>query len=183
MKIRLPHICLFLLATTFICGSCTNKTHDNYFLRIYEGEHFELGVQSGYINLTGDTVIALGKYYHCYTDTMRNFGIVLTQESKCLAVDLNEKVLFEVFWYDNGPDYIKDGLFRIKQDGKVGYANTKGEIVIPPKFDCAFPFNAGIAKVSVSCTSIADGEHIRWESDKWFYIDTTGKEIEKQMFD
>ena len=60
------------------------------------------------------------------------------------AIDSNGNFLFEVFPYDNGPDYPSDGLIRILEKGQVGYANLAGEIVIDPRFECAYPFENGV---------------------------------------
>ncbi len=150
----------------------------NYLIKIYEGEFDEIGVRSGYVNQTGDTIIPLGKFYYCYTDTLKNFAIVLDHNGICLAIDKNEKIVFQVQWYDNGPDPISDGLFRIIIDGKTGYSNENGEIVIEPKFDCTNPFVNGKAKVAYTCELIADGEHTRMKSNEWFYINKKGNRIE-----
>ena len=47
---------------------------------------------------------------------------------KWVIMDSKKKVLYEIFPYDNGPDYPSEGLFRIVQNGKIGYAheNTYG---------------------------------------------------------
>ena len=50
------------------------------------------------------------------------------------------KELFYVFKYDNGPDYIQEGLFRImNEDGLVGFADSLGNVVIKPQFKFAYP--------------------------------------------
>jgi hypothetical protein len=123
----------------------------------------------GYINNQGDTIIKLGKYQYCFTDTFRKIAIVLKND-KIIAIDRNECELFEVFKVDNGPDYVSDGLFRIIKNNKIGFANVDGKIIIDPQFDCAFPFENGKAKVSKNCKTISDGENSKWESDNWFYI-------------
>ena len=89
-----------------------------------------------------------------------------------------ENILYIVFPFDNGPDYVSDGLFRILIDGKIGYADSAtGKIIIQPQFDCAWQFENGVAKVSTDCTTKSDGEHSTWLSESWFYIDRTGKNV------
>lgn len=151
--------------------------NDDYLLKVFEGEFDEPGVESGYVNLAGDTVVPVGKYHYCYTDTLRIFAIVLKKEGGFAAIDRNDSELFEVFGYDNGPDHIVEGLFRIIKNGNIGYANKEGEIVIKPQFDCAFPFKNGKAKVSYDCSTVPEGEYSSWESESWFYINKTGKKI------
>jgi hypothetical protein len=158
-------------------AALSQGNNDNYLIKIFEGKYDELGVKCGYVDSKGDTVIPFGEYYYCYTDTLRNFAVVLKNKGGLAAIDKNDKELFEVFWYDNGPDHIADGLFRIIKNGKIGYANNIGIIVIEPQFYCAFPFEDGRAKVSLDCNSTSDGDHSKWESDKWFYINKEGQEI------
>ncbi|OWY23051.1 hypothetical protein B6N25_05630 [Sphingobacteriales bacterium TSM_CSS] len=130
-----------------------------------------------YLNARGDTMIAAGKYTAAFTDTFRNFAIVYRPERGFIAINKKEQVLFEVFAYDNGPDYPQNGLFRIVRNGKIGYANLRGQEVIPPQYACAYPFTDGMAKVSLQCTQQPNGEHTEWQSNSWFYIDTKGKKI------
>ena len=81
---------------------------------------------------------------------------------------------FEIFKYDNGPDYFSEGLIRIIKDGKIGYANELGKIVIDPQYDCAWPFANGKASVSNNCSIEMEGEHKIWISENWINIDKKG---------
>lgn len=166
---------LFLNLTITISGFSQLK--DDYLIKVFKGKYDEVGVESGYMNLKGDTVIPFGKYYYCYTDTLKNFAIVLKKKGPLIGIDRNENELFEVYWSDNGPDHVAEGLFRIKKDGKIGYSDTNGKIVIKPQFDCAFPFEKGKAKVSNDCKTVPDGEYSRWISENWKYIDSNGQTI------
>jgi hypothetical protein len=136
--------------------------------------------EGGYMNETGQIVIPAGKYAMCYTDTFKTFAIVAKRNVGIVGIDRNENELYKVFVFDNWPDEASEGLFRIMQDGKVGYADSKtGVVVISPKYKCAFPFLDGKAKVSYDCEEISDytGEHKVWHSDNWFYITHTGSLI------
>lgn len=134
----------------------------------------------GYKNLSGDTIIPLGKYVICYTDTFKTFAIVLTQQNGFVAIDRQENILYQVFPFDNGPDLVSDGLFRIIENSKIGFADSMtGKVIIKPQFDCAWPFKHGVAKVSMECTERSDGEYKTWLSDKWYYIDKLGKTVKK----
>ncbi|MFT4094143.1 MAG: WG repeat-containing protein [Niabella sp.] len=48
--------------------------------------------------------------------------------------------------YDNGPDYLEEGLFRFVENGKIGFANPDGLKIIDAKYDFATPFSNGIAE-------------------------------------
>ncbi len=132
----------------------------------------------GYKNQNGDTIIELGKYNFCFTDTFKTYAIVADKNFGFVAIDRRQNILYKVFPFDNGPDYAVDGLFRIMTNNKVGYADeATGKVIIKPQFDCAFPFENGIAKVGLNCTTHSDGEHSYWTSDNWFYINKKGRKV------
>lgn len=97
--------------------------------------------------------------------------VLLVEAGGWLYVDENLESPYEVFMFDNGPDYSVEGLYRIRQNGKIGYADaTTGEIVIDPLYQCAYPFEGGQAKVSFVCDFVKEGGHFAWISETWFYI-------------
>lgn len=151
-------------------------TNANLLLLIHEGEPYELGIPCGYVNSWGDTIVPIGKYPICWSDSSSCF-VVVSNSRGHLALDLKGNEMYEVFNYDNGPDEISDGLFRIVIDGKIGYADERGKIVIPPQFECTTPFEDGKARVAYECTLEADGEHQVMNSNHWFEIDKTGNRI------
>ncbi len=150
-----------------LCFSC--KPSKN-FLYLFE----DANNNYGYINTKGDTIIPSGKYLMCFTDTIQEIGFVLSKENGFICIDNKDKFLFQVFNYDNGPDYPSEGLFRIVKEGKIGYANLHGKVVIEPQFKCAWPFENGFANVSYNCNIVKDGELDLWKGGDWFYIDKNG---------
>jgi len=60
-------------------------------------------------------------------------------------------VIIGVPTWDNWADEFHDGLVRIVKSGKVGFANRKGDVVIPPIYDWAWPFENGVATVCNGC--------------------------------
>lgn len=60
-------------------------------------------------------------------------------------------------------------LFPIREDGKVGYIDSTGRVVIEPRFDTDLPFSEGLAAVRVDRA--------------WGYIDTTGTMLIAPQFD
>lgn len=102
---------IFGIVFSFLISACSSKK-DNYLIKFYEGNFDEIGNPSGYLNSKGDTIIPLEKYYYCYTDTIRDFGMVIENKTgKILGIDQNGTELFQVFKYDNGPDYVKIDSF------------------------------------------------------------------------
>lgn len=73
---------------------------------------------------------------------------------------------YAVYHYDNGDDYFSEGLQRIvDRDGKIGFRDTIGKIIIVPQFAFAFPFKDGYAKVTDTGHSKAvdkGGEYHIW---------------------
>lgn len=178
-----------LLFISIILSSCnhsqTSSSKKNQTLyRVSKDSLYEYGSPAGYINEKGDTIIPIGKYLVCFTDTIQPIGFVLKGDLNGrnipLAINTSDSILFEVYWFDNGPDYIAEGVFRIVNNGKVGFADSLGNIVIEPSFACAEPFQEGKARVSIDCeiktTEDADG-HRAMISDNWFYIDKGGNKL------
>jgi hypothetical protein len=138
------------------------------------------GRTCGYKNRDGEIEIPLGKYSYCFTDTFRKYAIVIDSGKGIVGIDRHENVLYNLFIFDNGPDYPSNGLFRIKVAGKIGYADAAtGKIVVMPQFACAWPFEQGFAKVAMDCQTHQMGEHSTWVSDHWFYINRAGMRVRK----
>lgn len=173
---------IVLLLATLLTG-CSAP----YLLRISENpkDIAYLGVPAGYVNSRGDTIVPIGKYLHCYTDTIRRFGVVAQQAKDrqnkhdvLIAINARGRKLYNVHLFDNGPDYPCQGLFRITNDrGLIGYADTTGRVVIRPQFEAAHYFSNGEASVARKATVVQDGEYSLWESDEWFVIDLKGRKI------
>ncbi|MFZ5948387.1 MAG: WG repeat-containing protein [Stygiobacter sp.] len=190
-------IVIVTIIITFFGYSCfqqiKNTNKDYYDLRdftvtdyLVKFSHDNIsGIDSlyGYKDLRGNIIIQPGKYIQCFTDTFRTFAFVFDEKltgSKFVAIDRNERILFDAYIFDNGPDYLEDGLFRIIRNGKIGYANEKGIIVIAPQFECADPFENGTARVSLNCKKtqpLNNPEHTMEKSDSWFFIDKIGNII------
>ena len=90
---------------------------------------------------------------------------------------------YGAFQYDNGDDYVSEGLYRIvDRKGHIGYADENGQTVIKPRFAFGYPFEGGKAKVTDTGerkeVSGSDGEYWYWESEEWYYIDKSGNRIQ-----
>jgi hypothetical protein len=133
----------------------------------------------GYANEKGDTVIPLGKYPMCFTDTFNKFAIVLFRGKGFVGIDRKENILFNIYPFDNGPDDPACGLFRIIKNGRIGYADLNGKIVIQPQFDCAYPFEKNKAKVGIGCKENKSGEHYFWSCGSWHTVDFVGNVVKE----
>lgn len=149
--------------------------------RIYDEEE----EQCSYVNANGDTLFPMGTFVHCFSDSV-NYAIVIKWEKSDYAfpiIDSKGNELYGAFVFDNGPDYIEDGTFRIIKDGKIGYASEDSEIIIEPIYEGAWPFKDGRAFVSLETSVESDGEHSWWVGGDWFYIDKNGNRHENQSED
>ena len=105
-------------------------------------------------------------YQYCL-QKIPNKGLIIVDES---GVEV-----YQIYYFDNGPDYAKEGVYRIRKDGKIGYADaTTGKIVIEAQYDCAHPFENGKAHVGVGCKIETDGEHSWWVGGDWQSISLKG---------
>ena len=107
---------------------------------------------------TGDTVAKLdsAKYYACFSYKFSHFTIVSVRNRiGWWAMDVHEHLLFRVFnagYTEPDPDELVEGMIRIiGKNGKIGYANERGTVVIKPQFDNATVFHNGRALVYKKC--------------------------------
>jgi hypothetical protein len=153
------------------CKTAGYKAVDNDILILKRNDSTSL---YAYYDKNGHKV--LGDYFMAFTDTIKDYGIV--SDSGFVLIDKHGKHIYNLFPFDNGPDIASEGLYRIIENGKIGYVDSAtSKLVIKPIYDCAWPFENGKAKVSLNCVTISDGEHDRWESGEWFYIDKQGRTI------
>lgn len=103
--------------------------------------------------------------------------IEVVKENKFYRMDKKGKLAFESFFYDNAWDYYEEGLARFVLNGKIGFHDAKGHVVIQANYDFAMPFENGSSAVCIGCTSyIPEGEeHSEMKGGKWGVIDLKGK--------
>ncbi|GAA5095726.1 WG repeat-containing protein [Wohlfahrtiimonas larvae] len=93
-------------------------------------------------------------------------------DHKFVFMDAQGREIYQIYWFDNGPDIASEVLYRIYKNGKIGYASSiTGQILIEAKYDCAYPFSEGKAKVGIRCKIESDGEHSSWIGGQWQWID------------
>ena len=88
-------------------------------------------------------------------------------------------------FFDNGPDYFVEGLARyttglisgFDPNGKIGFINQHGDIVIPAQFEWASPFEHGYSVVCNGCQQVPDGEYHMLVGGQWGCMDKNGNVI------
>lgn len=167
---------LFTILSTLLSWCCFAQEQPEIMYRI-ENQNEDV---CGYVNAQGDTLIPFGECVVCFSDSLP-YAIVLKWDDQSYgfpAINAKDEEVFRVFVFDNGPDYIEEGTFRIVKDGKIGYASVSGEIIVPPMYEAAWPFENGRAQVSLYARKEQDGEHWFWTETDWFYIDKNGNRQE-----
>ena len=164
----------------FSCKSTKNEWYLIKNLNKISKHSSVLGYTSGYINKQGDTVVPLDKYARCYTDTVRDYAIVFSKEIGLIGIDISENKLFNAVWsLESVPMKESEGYILITNNGKYGYANNKGKVIIEPIYKCAENFYDGKAKVSNDC-QLVKSEFRKWKYNSWYYINKKGKRITKE---
>ena len=199
MKISQLIILVFSIVSVSSCGQKTEKevSHYTYFdksqldtktkdflVAVTDEEYLQYGSRVAYLNTKGDTIIPFDKYACLGTDTLTHYANVIefpkdSLYGRWIAIDRNQNTLYDIVSFDNGPDYFHEGLVRAKRNGKMGFADKYGQIVIPCDYDFVWWFEDGKAKVTFDAREIRDeyDDHTRIESDEWFYIDKNGNRI------
>jgi hypothetical protein len=105
------------------------------------------------------------------------YGIAdVFMEDGFYAINKKKKKLFKIFPFDNGPDYFEEGLRRYIKDGKIGFVDVKGKVIIPAQFEFVFPFRGGKAEFCEKCEFQKTGEHslVLREKGIWGTINKKG---------
>lgn len=93
------------------------------------------------------------------------------------------ELILRPFIYDNGPDYFSAGLSRYTENGKFGFFDESGKIIIKAQWDFALPFNEGLAAVCHDCRQEKVDEHMMIKGGLWGFIDPKGMEIIPLQFE
>jgi hypothetical protein len=102
------------------------------------------------------------RFFAIEQKSFKHFAFVVA-DSGWIGINPNGEFLFKAYIVDNGPDEFSNGLCRVLVNGKIGYVNQKGKIIIVPKYDCAERFKNGKAKVSIDCKKVMQNEYQIWD--------------------
>jgi hypothetical protein len=135
---------------------------------------------TGYKNTDGEIIIK-SKYTNA-PDTLFKMAIVLNSNSEFVCIDRSDKIILKPFIYDNGPDYLEEGLFRFIENDKIGFANSDGQKIVKANYDFATPFKDGLSEYTLGGHREyeKDGEHWSWTgSYETGFINKNGQEFVK----
>jgi hypothetical protein len=121
----------------------------------------------GFVDNTGKVVIPV-KYDRVLSNKK---GVIVESEGKYFAVAKSGK---EIPLNYERIGYAAYGLLLVKANNKYGFINTKGELVIPLKYDNAWDFSEWQRTGFLSCVRLGN---------KSGFIDTSGKEVIPLQYD
>ena len=178
MKTNIITIILLVFISINICAQ-DNK------LYIYWPDFDKDETICGYVDSNGEIVIPAGKYANIFTAEFDKTAFVLLKDKKGVyAIDRSEKILFQICSFEFGPDIISNGLFRIIENGKIGFANMNGEIVIKPRFQFVYPFQEnGFAIFCENGTWSMLDKYIPVIKGKWGVINRQGVVVIPATYD
>lgn len=82
-----------------------------------------------------------------------------------------------VITFDNGPDYVVEGLVRGRVGARIGYFDTELRQAFPATFDFGWAFENGVARVCEGCRKGTpdDHGHTAMVGGTWYRIDRQGR--------
>jgi hypothetical protein len=135
----------------------------------------------GYRDETGKVVVA-PRFHTVYEFSPEGIAGAYGDEGP-VFIDKTGRVLARALDHDNGPDYFVAGRARIVKDGKVGFIDKQGRVVIEPRYEFATQFCRARAAVCAGCKERREGEITRMEGGRWGYIDWHGRPAIPQRFE
>lgn len=178
-----------LLSLTIV--SCKSQLNDRDIWVSFEDKTKQL---YGFKDLQGNITVS-PKYWLCETDTFRTIAFVGIEHEGWVCIDKKLNKLFKPFIYDNGIDFFQNGLIRIEENKKVGFADMNGKIVIQPTYDFVLPFDKNFTafysggKYECMEKEITNCEHFHWTGGLWGFINRNNDTLiqptltHEQLFD
>lgn len=153
---------LIILLIAVVSISCKQnalelKSSDSQtYIRIWGDDGY-----MGYIEQSGDTIIPLNVYK--YLNPIDDNGMILGEyQGKNGYININQDTLIP-FIYDYLGSFFNE-LATAKLNGKFGFIDRKGKVIIPFQFETGSDFSkCGLARVS--------------KNNKYGFVDSTGKVI------
>jgi len=131
----------------------------------------ELGHEKGFIDKDENWKIKLKPNQNCSIVSEFHDGMSLINNKgidNFGFINKNGELVYEQEEGDKIPRHFSEGLAQIEKNGKWGYIDKTGKVVIKPQFEYAAQFSEGLAKIKTK--------------EGWSYIDNTGSVIIEPKF-
>ncbi len=134
------------------------------------------GVENwGFRNRHNETVIP--PVYN-FVEPFTRFGVAsVADDFGWVLIDVSGRPLLRPFIIDNGPDPFSEDKARFVQNGRIGFFDRRGRIIVSAEYDFALPFSEGMAAVCRGCREEPDGEYRTIRGGSWGFIDRKGRVI------
>jgi hypothetical protein len=142
---------------------------------------FEEDDKWGYKNASGQVVIK-PQFVMANDFLPEGIGAVLDKQGWAY-INKKGKIIIRPFVFDNGPDYFREGLARYELNGKMGFFDKRGRVVIRPQFEFAYWFQEGLSAICMGCKTARVGEYGVVGGGKWGYINKKGRMVIAIQFD
>lgn len=124
-------------------GKTITKAYSEYY-RILAKDNSSWGFK----NKAGEIIIPLGKY--AFLNPIDEQGLILAKKGdKSGYIDINENIVIPFIYDDVGVFSKSVNLAPVIRDGKQGFINRKGEIIIPLEYDAksytTYFYDSGLA--------------------------------------
>lgn len=177
----MKYIIFLLISFGFVGCSTLSKgitKPETIVVKYKKNEYVEIGDSIMLLNSKGDTIAPMGKYRYYEESIPGNDIVIVLKESEGLIYVNAEgnELNYCPFIFDNGADYVSEGLVRIvDKDGKMGYVDSLHHVVIKPQFFFVEPWKDGYGRVAKEgYFERIDEEHKIVVVEKWYTIDRNG---------
>jgi hypothetical protein len=104
-----------------------------------------------------------------------SLAFILDENNLISCIDWNFKTVFSLPGVEEIHNY-KNGLAAVRKNGKYGFINKKGELIINNDFDAVGKYNENCIAVG-KYEELPDTNYLRW-----YFIDKTGKKTIEKIF-
>ncbi|NIF04658.1 WG repeat-containing protein [Chryseobacterium sp. Tr-659] len=141
----------------------------------------EIIIPAQFINLTGlknGEIIEDGSHTIFFDGSLADRDKI-EKNSWGVVFDRKGNLLYQPYSYDNGADYFSEGVRRLVKNGKVGFADRNGKVVIEAKHDFVSPFNYGYAEFCDGCDwEKTNEEHRSIVGGQWGIMNVKGQTVQ-----
>lgn len=150
-------LAFFVLLSALFLSACKEEGGGLYRFYDTATELYGLKTKNGKIIISHQyTMIEVPDDVALFTPQSGEFKALIPVMKNGHVYRMNGRgeLVFESVYFDNGADYFSEGLARFLKNGKVGFHDVDGTIVIDSLYDFASPFKGGVSNVCDGCVAM-----------------------------